>query len=310
MLEMNRKRNEARSETAPPFKTSPSTVESASWVFGPDSCVADGVQLQRGLVASGTHTFPEVPFLRVSVQDGAAVKTTNERRGNLRSRVFALGDISITPPGVSCGTWTLRRSTHRLNIAIEPHVISEIAENAGSNSQRVEFVEHFGSQDPDVYHVARRLLREQQTSGLGGSLYTDALITELVIQVLRKYSSAGMREYNVRDGLRRAQLRPALEMIDDDLQFNFSLKKLADAVHLSPYHFSRAFKHVIGLPPHQYVLRRRVQLARQLLVDTSLSISEVAHQVGFYDQSHFTYHFKRLIGVTPSAVRRSNANLR
>jgi len=217
-----------------------------------------------------------------------------------------MGDVSITPAGGSCGVWTLKRSTFRLNIGIQTNLISQIAENAGSNSRGLEFVEHFGSQDPNVYHVARRLLSEQQTSGLGGRLYTDALVTELVIYLLRKYSSDGVREDNVRGSVERTQLRPALEMIHDDLQTNFSLKELARVVHLSPYHFSRAFKRAIGLPPHQYVLRRRVLIARQLLANTALSISEVAHQVGFYDQSHFTYHFKRLIGVTPSAARSSN----
>lgn len=166
-------------------------------------------------------------------------------------------------------------------------------------------MEHFGSQDPTVYHVARRLLHEQQTSSLGGSLYTDALVTELVIHLLRKYSYDGVREKGVRGSLERDQLRLALEMIHDDLQTNFSLLELARAVQLSPYHFSRAFKRVTGLPPHQYVLSQRVQLARRLLVDTSLAIAEIAHQVGLYDQSHFTYHFKRLIGVTPSAIRGS-----
>ena len=301
MLEMNSEIRPPRSETIPPT----SNVEDDSWLFGPESFVAEGIQVQRGPFPSGTHSVSEVPFLRLSFQDGPAVKTMNERRGKVRTRVFALGDVSISPPGLTCGTWTLKRSTHRLNIGIEPHLISEIAELAGTDSNRVEFVEHFGSQDPDFYHVARRLLGEQQTSGLGGRLYTDALITELVIHLLRKYSSGGIREDKTRDGFARAQLAPALEMIHDDLRTNFSLKELARAVNLSPYHFSRAFKRVIGLPPHQYVLKLRVQLAKQLLTDTALSISEVAYQLGFYDQSHFTYHFKRLVGITPSALRDS-----
>ena len=302
MLEMNREVRQPRSETIPPA----SSVEDESWLFGPESFVAEGIQVQRGPFPSGTHSVSEVPFLRLSFQDGPAVKTMNERRGKVRTRVFALGDGSISPPGLTCGTWTLKRSTHRLNIGIEPHLISQVAELAGTDSNRVEFVELFGSQDPDFYHVARRLLGEQQTSGLGGRLYTDALITELVIHLLRKYSSGGIREDKTRDGFARAQLAPALEMIHDDLRTNFSLNELARAVNLSPFHFSRAFKRVIGLPPHQYVLKLRVELAKQLLTDTALSISEVAYQLGFYDQSHFTYHFKRLVGITPSALRDSN----
>ena len=69
---------------------------------------------------------------------------------------------------------------------------------------------------------------------------------------------------------------------------------------LSAYHFARQFKRATGLPPHQYVILRRVERAKQLLHGGSeLSLAEVAAHVGFSDQSQFSYHFKRLVGVTP-----------
>jgi AraC family transcriptional regulator len=271
--------------------------------FQPDSYVADGVQIERRHVLAGTAECSALPFLFVGVQDGRAVRMTTEHAGRKRSRLFVTGDVEIYPAGVSGGVTTLDRSTDQLQVGIEPHVISNTAEAAGIDSRRVDIVEHFGSQDPAVYHIARRLLRERQTSGLGGRLYTEALVTELVIHLLREYSSPGARENGSSRSPRYNQLRPALEMIHDDLQANPSLSALADAVQLSPHHFSRVFKRVTGLSPHQYVLSQRIQLARRLLVETKLSIAEVAHDVGFYDQSHFTYHFKRLVGVTPSAIR-------
>jgi AraC family transcriptional regulator len=75
---------------------------------------------------------------------------------------------------------------------------------------------------------------------------------------------------------------------------------MAAAAHLSVYHFARQFKAATGLPPHQYVIRRRVERARQLLqAGTDLSLAEVAACTGFSDQSQFCHHFKRLVGVTP-----------
>jgi AraC family transcriptional regulator len=292
-------------QTRSPTRALAPSDDNDACLFRPDSYVADGVQVQRQHVLAGVCEYAALPLLYVGVHDGPAAQVTNERRGRMRNRVFVMGDVEISPAGLSCGVWTLDRATDWLNVGIAPHVISHTAEAARIDARHVDFVEHFGSQDATVYHVVRRLLHEQQTSGLGGRLYTEALVTELVIHLLRTYSSHGVRESGDPRRLSSDQLRPALEMIHDDLQANFSLRELANAVQLSPYHFSRSFKRVTGLSPHQYVLSQRVQLARRLLVETSLSIAEVAQHVGFYDQSHFTYHFKRLVGVTPSAVRGS-----
>jgi AraC family transcriptional regulator len=286
-----------------PSATSASSGDSGWLPFHPDSYVADGVQIQRQRLPAGPQECSVLPFLFIGVQDGPEVKVTTEHLGRKRSRTSVIGDVEIYPAGVSCGTVTLDRPTDQLYVGIEPHVISKIAEAAGVDSRHIDIVERFGSQDPTVYHIVSRLLQERQNSGLGGRLYTDALVTELIVHLLREHSSLGARENGDSGGFDAGQLQPALEMIHDDLQSNLSLKALADAAHLSPHHFSRVFKRVTGFSPHQYVLSQRVQLARRLLVDTKLPIAEVAYQTGFYDQSHFTHHFKRLIGATPSAIR-------
>lgn len=282
----------------------PASSDEAGWcAFRPDSYVADGVQVERQHVLAGAMECSAMPSLIAGVQDGPAVKVTQKRHGRMRSRMSVIGDVEIYPAGFSDGVVALDRSSDQIYVGVAPHVISNTAEAAGLDARRVDIVAHYGSQDPTVSHVARRLLREQQNSGLGGRLYTEALVTELVIHLLREYSSPGVRENGGPRSAQPGQLRPALEMIHDDLRANLSLKALADAVQLSPHHFSRMFKRVTGLAPHQYVLSQRVQLARRLLVETTLPLAEVADHAGFYDQSHFNYHFKRLVGVTPRAMR-------
>jgi len=79
---------------------------------------------------------------------------------------------------------------------------------------------------------------------------------------------------------------------------------MAAAAHLSAYHFARQFKAATGAPPHQYVLGRRVERAQQLLQqDLDLSLAEIAASAGFSDQSQFSHHLKRLVGVTPGQFR-------
>jgi AraC family transcriptional regulator len=73
---------------------------------------------------------------------------------------------------------------------------------------------------------------------------------------------------------------------------------MAAVARLSPYHFARQFKAATGLPPHQYVIMRRVEQAQQLLQHhRALSLAEIAACAGFSDQSQFSHHFKRAVGV-------------
>ena len=79
---------------------------------------------------------------------------------------------------------------------------------------------------------------------------------------------------------------------------------MAALVRLSTYYFARQFRRATGLPPHQYVVARRVERAKQLLqTGSDLSLAEVAAHAGFSDQSQFSHHFKRTVGVTPGQFR-------
>ena len=79
---------------------------------------------------------------------------------------------------------------------------------------------------------------------------------------------------------------------------------MAAVARLSVYHFARQFKAATGMPPHEYLIARRVERARQFLQGgRDLSLAEVAAQAGFRDQSQFSRHFKRLVGVTPGRFR-------
>src|SRR5262249_42623297 len=107
----------------------------------------------------------------------------------------------------------------------------------------------------------------------------------------------------------RGGLSPALknricDFIEDHILEKLSLGVLSSMAGLSPNHFARAFQQSVGLPPHQYLLRRRLEHAEQLLYKTQLPLSQIALQVGFSDQSHLARHFRRLTGMAPSLVRR------
>jgi AraC-like DNA-binding protein len=109
-----------------------------------------------------------------------------------------------------------------------------------------------------------------------------------------------------RGGLPPRPLRRVRDYVESHLQGNLSLKTLAATSGLSMYHFLREFKQSQGVTPHHYLLQRRIERARELLTRTDLSVSEIAFACGFSDQSHFGRRFRELVGVPPSAFRRSN----
>jgi AraC family transcriptional regulator len=83
------------------------------------------------------------------------------------------------------------------------------------------------------------------------------------------------------------------------------LPELASACRLSPSHFSKAFRHTVGCPPHQWLLTQRVERAKHLILNTSQSLSEIALTTGFADQSHLTRVFSQRVKASPAAWRRS-----
>jgi AraC family transcriptional regulator len=102
--------------------------------------------------------------------------------------------------------------------------------------------------------------------------------------------------------LPRAKLARAPEYIQDQLDTDLTVSGIAQAVDLSPYHFTRLFKESTGQSPHQYVIDARVRKAKELLTTGKFTISEAAFHLGFADQSHLTRHFKRVFGLPPKRL--------
>ena len=98
---------------------------------------------------------------------------------------------------------------------------------------------------------------------------------------------------------------PAVVYIRDHLQQEITMKEMADLCHLSPSYFSRTFNKETGESFVNYISSRRIQLAKELLLETGKSISQIAEEVGYDNISHFTAVFKRTEGITPSAYRSS-----
>jgi AraC family transcriptional regulator len=100
------------------------------------------------------------------------------------------------------------------------------------------------------------------------------------------------------------QMRRVESYIEEHLDQQILVANLSELVHLSEAHFSRAFRLAYGVPPHAYIVRRRLELAAQLMLAGREPLSEIALRCGFHDQAHLSKQFRQLTGETPAAWRR------
>jgi AraC family transcriptional regulator len=188
-----------------------------------------------------------------------------------------------------------------LHIYLEPGLVARVAAEAFDLDPARLTVPPLDSLDlPDLRATIAAVGAELTAGGAGGPLAAESLANLLAVHLIR-HVLAPRSPLRGRDGtLPRGRLRAVVEYIEEHLGAGPSLDEIAAVAHLSPYHFARQFRAATGLPPHQYVITRRVERARQLLqAGTDLSLAEVALHAGFSDQSKFSHHFKRLVGVTP-----------
>jgi AraC family transcriptional regulator len=223
--------------------------------------------------------------------DGGATQRTGLPAGS----VFIYSDREFV--------WHRRmKSSEYVNLTLDPAVLQGIATDHGLSST-VEVRHRVIFQDPTILQVAQLLKGEVLSSGLAGNLYAESLRNLLAIHLLRNYTQATVQpapEDSPLAGLKLKQLR---DYIEDHLAEELAIATLAALIPMSQFHFARAFKAALGEPPHRYILNRRIERAKVLLAVPQLTIAEVAYQVGFANQSHFTAQFRKAIGLTPKQFR-------
>ena len=216
------------------------------------------------------------------------------------------GAITLVPAGSP--VWA-RSSGHEdeLHIFLEAGLVERIgAEAFGLDPARLTVPPLDCLDLPHLRAAMGAVVAELTAGGAGGPLAAESLANVLAVHLLR-HVLAPRRPERGRDGtLPRGRRRAVVEYLEEHLDATPSLDQMAAVARLSVYHFAREFKAATGLPPHQYVIARRVERARELLQGGGeLSLAEVAADVGFADQSQLSRHFKRLVGVTPGRFRMS-----
>jgi len=177
----------------------------------------------------------------------------------------------------------------------------------GGDGASAEIVPRFAILDPLLEQLAIAILAALRDQTSEDALYIETMAQMIAVHLARAHSAKSRpQRVTSSDGLSRQRIRRVLEYIEAHIGDDLSLEAMAAEVELSPFYLSRVFKAELGQSPHQYVLSRRVELAKALLRNSDQTIAEVAFAAGFSSQSHLSNWFTRTVGVSPAVYRRQS----
>jgi AraC family transcriptional regulator len=182
--------------------------------------------------------------------------------------------------------------------------LDELAAEQGARCIRGFRASTHGQRDPVMFGLAQTIAAAMDSPRAANALFVDYIALAFFAHVSQSYGGAMVGGHIKRGGLAPWQLRRALEYIDANLDGDPSIGLLAAECRLSSSHFARAFKTTTGVPPHRWLINRRIDRASKLLISETLTISEVAQLCGFVDQSHLARVFARRRGCSPANWRR------
>ncbi|OEC61813.1 helix-turn-helix domain-containing protein [Pseudomonas sp. ENNP23] len=213
----------------------------------------------------------------------------------------APGKLCVMPAGHD-SSWVVNGEIRLAHLYIPPEQFAHAAVTLLDREPReLEMREATFLDDPEQVMRFQRLVQLDWHEP-GERLLTTSLAHEMLNHAL--LTQVGLRQGpQLKGGLAPALRKRLMAYIEEHLAEPLSLGELAAFSALSEYHFARMFRESFGLPPHQYVLARRLAHARHLLAHTTLPLGEVALACGFSSASHFSNRFRRALGGTPGEYR-------
>ena len=219
------------------------------------------------------------------------------------------GMVHVTEPAVPARC-LFRGPYDVLHLYVPNTLIAEYGRDMPGHHAPVLRSEAVPRKDMILDSLGRALLEANRVGGAFGQTYADCISMAIVARLLGSANGVGTSERSRESGkLAPWRLKRAIDYVEARLDEPMSLAEVASSAGLTRMHFAAQFRAATGLRPHEYLLRRRIERAQEILVGTGMSLVDVALSVGFQTQSHFTSVFKRYAGQPPRAWRESLAEV-
>ncbi|KST60427.1 DNA-binding protein [Methylobacterium sp. GXS13] len=266
------------------------------------------IHAQHVAVEPWTGTLDPVgnPCLGYCVNRPAQIRRRIGRGGTTETRTLRPRQFHLIPAHDE-SEWQRRGRSEMLAMHLRQGLIDETARQMWSAAaSQVELDVPLGTSDPLLEQLALAILEiMREEPDPSSALYVDELVHAMVVRLVRIYTANGRssRRGPDRQVLDRGEMRRVRDLIEDRLADDLSLEAIAGEVGVSSRSLSRACLRQWGTTVHQYVLSRRVERAKNLLLSTDLTVTSIALDTGFSSQSHLATAFRRVTGLTPKSYR-------
>jgi len=211
-----------------------------------------------------------------------------------------VGSIFLVAPGTA-PSQRFTSAIELLLLEIAPEIIQQISYEVSGG--KIKTAELCWDADEGIRCLMMALYHDAAQGSRGGALLGESMAVALASAILKTHSEHDRPAGVFKGGLPQYKLRNALKYIDENLGGNISLVDMAETVQMSACHFARSFKETMGVSPHQYLLKRRVEHAVNALKQDDCDLSSLAADLGFSSQGHFTTVFRKAVGTTPGSYR-------
>jgi AraC family transcriptional regulator len=230
--------------------------------------------------------------------------------GTRMRRLQKPGDIDFVPAGMD-GSWEDDADCRILRLSLRPSFLERVARDLGRDAATIELIPRLQLRDARIEAIGWAIKADLEADTPSDPLYIDHLASALAVRLLE--TAAGGRPLPEADGAPRMSarhLKLLTEFIELNLDQQLHLADLATVAGVSMTRLKTLFRNSMGMPVHQYVIRRRTEYARALIATTTMPASEVALAAGFSHQSHMTSTMRRILGQTPGDIARPSREIR
>jgi AraC family transcriptional regulator len=236
------------------------------------------------------------PVLAMALRPGSI--EIGLHRSKMKRFTYSTGEIRLSSHHLE--KWFRTDDLHVVTIAISEAALVAAADDAPG---RVELRSSDNLADGRVGGLAAAVNAERAAGFPSGRLFLDSIEQALAVTLVNAYALRHRSLSMYRGGLGPARLRTVKEFVHAKMEDELRLSELAQSVGLSTAHFSEMFRKSTGETPHQFVLRLRVERAKEMLRVAESRVLDVAIACGFKTQQHFARVFRQLCGTSPTAYR-------